>query len=236
MNDKLHKHNFNKTVCLMGLQGSRMLGLNQKNDADWDYRGVFIEDHIKLLSLDKPKETIEFGSYGDNEEEFVFHEVEKFFRLALKGNPSVLHLFFLPKYEIKTDVGQEILANKDIFLGETPIRKAFAGYAKSQIEYLKRNGKFNRGKKTDAKVKKHIRHCFRLFDTGKELLETGNMTLPLQNPQYYIDIAENGDIDTWYKLFNKKDKEFKRVKSCLSQYPNKEAANYLLLKIRRVAR
>ena len=226
----------NKTVCLLGLQGSRMLGLQQTADADWDYRGIFIEDHINLMSLNKPKETIEFGSSEDDEEEFVLHEVEKFFRLALKGNPSVLHLLFLPKYEIKDNKGQYILDNREVFLGEKPIRKAFGGYAKSQIEYLKRNEGFNKGKKDDKKIRKHIRHCFRLFDSGKELLETGGITLPLKNPQEYIDIAEKGYMSFWEELFEEKDKEFQSAKSVLPEYPDREAANYMLLKIRGISR
>jgi len=219
-----------KNICLLGLQGSRMLGLQQSEDADYDYRGIFIAPNDELLSMSKPKETIEFGNSQDDNADFVLHEVEKFFRLAVKGNPSVLHLFFLPWYNVSNDIGDMIVKNRDLFLSEPTIRNAFGGYALSQILYLKRN----RG---DSKRKeKHVRHCFRLFDCGKELLETGKMTFPLENPQYYIDlgkkILEPNGLDELVKIFEEKDKEFRSCKSILPEKPDLFLINKLLLKIR----
>lgn len=219
--------------CLIGLQGSRMLGLQQSQDADYDYRGVYVAKNEDLLSLNhKPQETIEGGSYGDHEMDYVFHEVGKFFQLALKGNPSVIHLFFVPEYNYMDGIGHSIIANRDLFLGEKAIRAAFGGYAMSQILYLKRN----RG---DSKRKeKHVRHCFRLFDSGMELLKTGHMTMPLENPQYYIDlgkkIKEPDGLDELVKLFEEKDREFRAVKSVLPPEPDYYMADRLLLKIRGV--
>ena len=216
-------------VCLLGLQGSRALGLQQSQDADYDYRGVFIAPNDELLSLKKPKETIEIGKGAkDDEAEFVFHEVEKFFRLAIKGNPSILHILFIPKYNIKTNEGDMIIKNKELFLSDRAIRNAFGGYALSQILYLKRNAKYKSGLKRE----KHTRHCFRLFDTGQELLETGKITMPLKDPQKYIDIGKEKDIDKLFRLFEKRDKEFRNCKSVLPKRPNIYMVNKLLLKIR----
>jgi len=217
--------------CMIGLQGSRMLGLQQSEDADYDYRGVYVARHEELLSLNnKPKETICGGSSKDHEMDYVFHEVEKFFRLALKGNPSVVHLFFIPEYNLISDIGHEIVSNKNLFLSENAIRKAFGGYAMSQILYLKRNRGDSRRKE------KHVRHCFRLFDSGIELLKTGNMTMPLKNPEYYISLGKlinkPGGLDKLVALFEEKDREFQSVKSTLAAYPNEYMANKLLLKIR----
>lgn len=223
--------------CLIGLQGSRMLGLAQSEDADYDYRGVYVANNRDLLSLNhRPKETIEGGVSVDGEMDYVFHEVEKFFRLALVGNPSVIHLFFIPEYNFTNSIGQEIIANKNLFLSEGAIRRAFGGYAMSQILYLKRN----RG---DSKRReKHVRHCFRLFDSGMELLTTGNMTMPLKNPQYYIELGKKIDraatlddqsgLDELVKLFEEKDKEFQAVKSILPKEPEHYLVDKLLLKIR----
>jgi len=219
----------NLDVCLLGLQGSRGHGLAQSKDADYDYRGVFIAKNEELLSLSKPKDTIEINKQAeDGEAEFVFHEVEKFFRLALKGNPSIILLFFVPKYNFITGIGKEIIANRNLFFGEQAIRKAFGGYAFSQILYLKRNQKFPDGKK----IGKHLKHCFRLFDQGQELLETGKITLPLKNPQKYLDISKERDVDKLMKTFEERDKEFQACKSVLPKEPNHFLANKLLLKIR----
>lgn len=216
-------------ICLLGLQGSRGHGLQQREDADYDYRGVFIAKNRDLLSLHKPKETREVNvGAGDNEAEFVFHEVEKFFRLAMKGNPSVILLFFVPKWNVKTEIGDMIIKNRDLFLSENAIRNAFGGYAMSQILYLKRNHKFKDGKK----IAKHIKHCFRLFDQGQELLETGSITLPVKNPQKYFDIAQETDNEKLFELFKERDLEFQNCKSILPEKPDEHLINGLLLKIR----
>lgn len=219
-------------ICLLGLQGSRMLGLAQSEDADYDYRGIYIAPNKDLLSLSgrTAQETIEGGSFKDGEMDYVLQEVGKFFRLAIKSNPSVVHLFFVPKYNYIDGIGAMIVSNKHLFLSEDAVRKSFGGYAMNQILYLKKN----RG---DAKRKsKHVRHCFRLFDCGRELLETGNMTFPLKNPEYYIELGEMvkkpDGLDKLVKLFEEKDKEFKKVKSNLSKEPNIFLLDKLLLKIR----
>lgn len=219
-------------ICLLGLQGSRMLGLAQKEDADYDYRGIYVAKNDEILSLtNKPKETIEGGTSEDGEMDFVFHEVEKFFRLAVKGNPSVLHMFFIPKYNVANNIGRKIIANKGLFLIESCIRASFGGYALSQILYLKRN------QGNTKRKEKHIRHCFRLFDCGKELIETGNMTFPLKNPQYYLDLGkkinEPNGMNELLELFKEKDKEFQSCKSVLDKKPNLYLINKLLLEIRK---
>jgi len=218
-----------KNICLLGLQGSRGQGLQVRKDADYDYRGIYIADNSELLSLKKPKETMEINSGAkDGDAEFVFHEVEKFFRLAIKGNPSVILLFFLPKYNIKTNDGDMIIKNRNLFLSTVAIRNAFGGYAMSQILYLKRNYKF----KNSRKIAKHLKHCFRLFDQGQELLETGYITMPVKNPQKYLDIAKETDVDKLFAMFNERDREFQSCKSVLPDAPELYLVNKLLLKIR----
>jgi len=215
-------------ICLLGLQGSRMLGLAQNNDADYDYRGIYIANRDEVISLNKPKEQYEYCDSRDGEIDYVIYEIEKFIRLCLKGNPSILHLLFVPKYNVKDNVGDFLIKNKNVFLGEKQIRASFAGYALSQILYLKRNHKFQGRQKKE----KHIRHCFILFDTGQELLETGKITLPLKNPEKYIEISKIENEDKLIKMFEKRDKEFKKCKSCLSLEPNFYLANQILISIR----
>lgn len=217
-------------LCLLALQGSRMLGLVRNTDADYDYRGVYVAKNDQLLSLNqKPKEQYEYCDSHDHQMDYVIYEVEKFIRLSLKGNPSIIHIFFVPKWNYKNDIGSFLVENRNVFLGEVPIRNAFAGYAMAQVLYLKRNHKFPARQKKE----KHIRHCFRLFDTGQELLETGKITLPLKDPQKYLDLEKYVDDDERiFELFEKRDKEFNEVKSILPKQPDEYMANKILLKIR----
>jgi len=162
--------------------------------------------------------------------DYVIYEVEKFIRLSLKGNPSVIHIFFVPKYNIKTDIGDYLVKNRSVFLGAKAIRAAFAGYAMSQILYLKRNHKFP----ARQKRAKHIRHCFRLFDTGQELLETGTITLPVSKEKRdeYFRLAEIEDDNELVKLFQERDALFNSVKSTLPDEPDTYMADKILLEIR----
>lgn len=218
-------------ICLLGLQGSRMLGMNITGDADYDYRGIYIAKNEEILSLNqKPREQYIYNDSRDDEMDYVIYEIEKFIRLALKGNPFVLHIFFVPKHEIKTAMGDYLVKHRDIFLGEKPIRAAFGGYAMSQIMYLNKSGKFKKCRQRE----KHIRHCFRLFDSGAELLKTGNMTFPLpkEKVEEYFELSKSDDNNKLFRIFKERDQAFQQIKSCLPKKPNDYMANKILLKIR----
>lgn len=218
-------------LCLLGLQGSRGLGMAMTEDADYDYRGVFKKSNEELLGLDpneKREDTIVFGEHGDDEAEYVFHEVGKFIKLCMKGNPSVISLLFLPKPNFKNNIGSMLLSNRDILIGSIAIREAFGGYAMAQARRLAKTGKF----KHSRKRAKHIRHIFRLFDQGQELLETGFITFPLKDPQKYIDLGNTEDDQEILRLFEARDKEFKACRSILPEKPNNYLCNGLLIDIR----
>ena len=225
--DELPKIN----ICLLGLQGSRMLGMQVSKDADYDYRGIYVAKNKELLSLNKPKEHYIGGSSKDGEMDYAIYEVEKFIRLALKGNPSILHIFFVPKYNIKTDIGDYLVKYRDVFLGSKRIRAAFGGYALSQILYLKKSGRFKKCRQRE----KHIRHCFRLFDCGAELLKTGRMTFPISKEKVkeYFELSKEIDDNRLLRVFKERDIHFQAIKSCLPEEPDYFLANKILLKIRK---
>ena len=218
-------------ICLMGLQGSRAYNLDARGDSDYDYRGVYVADIEEVLSFKKPKPQYVYCDSRDDEMDYVVYEVEKFLRLAMKGNPSILNLFFLPQYNIKNNVGNYIVENREVFLGETRVRNAFGGYAMSQILYLKRHGKF---KSKIQKRDKHVKHCFRLFHMGQELLETGKMTFPLskEKVQDILEITKKSYDHEIFEIFEKRDKEFRACKSVLPKKPDEYLANKILFKIR----
>jgi len=217
-------------ICLLGLQGSRMMGMQQTKDADYDYRGVYVAKNDDLLSLSKTKEHYVGGSSEDGEMDYAIFEVGKFIRLALKGNPSILHIFFVPKYNIKNDIGDYLIKHKEVFLGAKGIRAAFGGYALSQILYLNKSGQF---KKSRKRVK-HIRHCFRLFDCGADLLRTGEMKFPIskEKVEEYFELSKETDDDRLLRVFKERDKKFQAIKSCLPYEPDYFLANKILLRIR----
>ncbi len=224
------KHEFlehlpEKNICLLGLQGSRGQGLMVEHDADYDYRGIFVETNDNLLSLFPHRETLEYIDSRDGQLDFVLHEVKKFFQLGLKSNPSVIHLLFLPEYNYIDDIGKMILANRNLFLGTTSIRRAFAGYAQNRTLEIKRKDM------PERKIKKNIRLTFRILDEGIELLSTGNITIPCPQPDYYFEIEKLNEKD-WLQLYYQKTDQLQHCKSILPENPDTELTNKLLLKIR----
>lgn len=216
-------------ICLMGLQGSRALGMQQTEDADYDYRGVFLEDTNTVLSIYPYQETIELGDGSDNNAEFVFHEFGKFIKLCMKGNPSVIQILFLNTFNLKNNVGSLLVANKHNFIGAESIKKSFGGYALAQAKRLNKTGSFSKGRKRS----KHIRHIFRLFDQAIEILQTGELTYPLKNAQKYIDFGNNATNEQVLKEFETMYKKLKSLSSTIiPDYPNQYLINEIVLQVR----
>jgi len=214
-------------ISLLGLKGSRALGIPESADCDYDYMGFYVADNSQVFSIfNKPKEQFE---YNDKELDYVIYEVEKFLRLATSCNPSILEMLYLTSYNHLDNIGKTVLSNRNLFLSEKAVRNAFGGYVLSQILYLKRNHKF----KHRQSIEKHIRHCFRLFDQGQELLETGKITIKLKDPQKYFDLAKDStNIEKMFRLFEDRDKEFRACKSILPDKSDKYWIDQLLIKIR----
>lgn len=217
--DKLPK---NINIALLGLQGSRALGIENPN-CDWDYRGVYIAKNKELLSFDKPKEQYE---YVDKELDYVIYEAKKFLRLAMQCNPSILQLLFLSSFEIETEIGKIIVANRKIFLSNIA-KKTYAGYAMSQILPLKKSDAII----INEKLAKSIRHCFRLFEQGRELLETGKITVRLKNPERFFEISKMKK-EKILELFEQENEKFMKIKTILPDQPDIKEIGTLLMRIR----
>lgn len=212
-------------ICLLGLDGSRAYGTNHE-DSDYDYKGIYLGTTEQLISLNKPKPQYEIKK-DDIGLDMIIYEIEKYIRLAMKGNLTILQLLYLDKYNIKTDIGDELVANRELFLGATHIRNSYAGYAMSQIMYLKRNHVFRDSKK----IEKHLFHCFRLFDQGQELLETGKITVKVKDPDKLLRISKMSEEEAT-KAFEIRDKEFRACKTVLPDLSNDYLINKLLIKLR----
>ena len=207
-------------VILEGVVGSVAYGLNTPQ-SDIDIKGIFVYPTEKILSLHKGKETI-----NKNNPDIEHHEVEKFIRLAINCNPTILELLFLEKYEILTSEGKMLVENRDSFLSKK-IYKAYGGYALSQAKkLLKKSNTFRR-------YKKHARHCFRLLQQGQQLLESHNLTIKVSNREELLAI---GDItpDELYFKFEKEFKKFDTINTTLPNNPDYSKINELLLKIRKM--
>lgn len=209
----------NINIILQGTVGSIAQGLNTEN-SDRDTLGIYVAPTEEILSLNKPKESI-----VKNKPDVTYHEIEKYLTLALKCNPTILELLFLSKYEVKTEEGKCLLGIRKLFLSNI-VRKSYGGYAISQINRLKRIGHYNKG--LQKRFEKHTRHCFRLIQQGKELLETGSLTVKVNNKEELFEISKQS-IDIIIKKFNIAFADFENTKSVLPDKPDyKIISDYLV--------
>lgn len=213
-------------IILEGITGSKAYGLDHKG-SDTDIKGIYVAPTRDVLGLYNVRETIDH-----TEPDWTYHEVGKFIQLAMKGNPTILELLFLDGYLELTPVGKMLVDNRHLFLSKI-IYKSYGGYALSQARKLNaRGGTYGSGR--GNRYEKHTRHCFRLLYQGKELLETGSLTVrvtpTMREELFAIGKSEPAEI---IDRFEKEFLEFDKIESVLPEEPNKEEINKLLLKIRK---
>jgi len=218
-----------KDICLLGLGGSRGFGINGKN-SDYDYYGIFVEPKESFLGMSLPKETIDIGSSEENQADIVLYELGHFFRLAIKCNPTIINILFFPRYNILTNIGKEIVENRDLFLFQSAILSAYGGFVSHKISQFKRTVITEENK---DRIKKDIFYCFLMIDLGIELLETGSVTIPLKNYDKYYELSEITDKEELLKRF---EYENGRMLSCQSGLPDKvdiDKVNNFLIGLRK---
>lgn len=215
-----------QNIILEGVTGSVAYGLDTK-DSDEDMKGVYVAPTHEVLSLPpfSPRETVDH-----TDPDFTYHEIGKYVSLALKANPTVLEVLFLEGYTVQTKFGHMLVDNRHLFLSNA-IKKSYSGYCFSQARKLNaRGGTYGNGR--NKRFEKHTRHLFRLLQQGKELLETGNLTVHVSNRDElfaYSKLPAHKVVD----LFSEKIKEFDAIHSELPDEPDIEGINKLLLKIRK---
>lgn len=217
-----------ENIILEGVTGSKAYGLDTES-SDTDIKGVYLVPTDEVLSLgwNADKTTKDHV-----DPDWVYHEVQKFMKLAMNGNPTILELLFLEEYTVLTDVGKLLVDNRSLFLNNV-IYKSYGGYALSQARKLNaRGGTYGNGR--NKRYSKHTRHCFRLLYQGKELLETGSLTVrvtpEMRSELFAIGEASPADI---IDRFEKEFEAFDKIKSVLPDKPDREGINKLLLSIRK---
>jgi predicted nucleotidyltransferase len=184
-----------KGLLMTFIGGSQLHGakLSGKDDTDW--YGVFVEPPEPALGLDAYPHFVftTGGQKGGNQPHDVdvcLYSLRKFAGLAAKGNPSVLHFLFA-KAEFESPHWMLIATEPEPFLAKTHL-KPFLGYASDQLKCLL--GKRARDTQRADLVEKYgydtkyAMHLIRLLGEGKELIETGRITLPRSNAKELIAI------------------------------------------------
>lgn len=216
-------------IVIEGVCGSIAYGLDTAS-SDEDIKGVFVAPTHEILSLPhfQPKQT-----HDHTDPDWTYHEISKFISLALKCNPTITELLWLEGYRILTKQGHMLVDNRHLFLSTSYVRDAYSGYCYSQARKLNaRGGTYGDGR--NKRYQKHTRHLLRLLFQGRELLETGNLTVRV-TPEMREKLFAAGGLppEKIIDLFSEEIKKFDSIKSVLPNKPDYEGVNKLLLKIRK---
>ena len=172
-----------RTTILRADIGSHGFGLNT-DGSDYDHKGVCIEDYSSYVRLEGKFE--QFNRKFPVTDTFPgmdleIFSLEKFIRLALNGNPTVLSLLFAAPVAID-ERGKALQAMAPRIVSQRA-GKAFLGYMESQRQKLKGEIGQKRVTRTDL-IEKHgfdtkfAMHLLRLGMQGIEIMETGRLTMP----------------------------------------------------------
>ncbi len=224
-------------TILRGIVGSCAYGLATP-ESDVDVMGVYLEPQETFLGLHpvQDKDLTKHTTSATRDE--TFHEAGKFMRLALKSNPSILELLWLPDwaYEEISTAGEYLLDGRHWFASAELVKNAYLGYATQQFKLLERRGDF--GSDLKKRTEKHARHLYRLLIQGFGLYRTGELCVELdaleaaQVREFGYRVG-NGDLDMAKATMAEYETLFNERKPHVRHEPNWEAANALLIEIRR---
>jgi predicted nucleotidyltransferase len=200
-----------ESIILRGLVGSTIDGTNIGDGTeDRDEMGVCLEplhyvagfepfeQYIYRTAVERTGDHNARSQAGDLD--LVVYSLRKYLRLALKGNPSILKLLFVPDEHLVTitDTGRELqeLAPKIV---SKRAGAAFLGYMQAQHERLlglrgSRHGARKDRLGPDGYDTKYAMHILRLAYQGIELMETGEIILPMQGwPRDFLLEVRRGE-------------------------------------------
>jgi hypothetical protein len=180
---------------LRTLVGSSVHGLAVGDTDDRDEMGVYVPPPEYLIGVRQAK-----GSYvartqpdgarsGAGDVDLTLYSLQHWARQVVKGNPTMILPIFAPDAEVisATPVGRLVREQAPSLLSQVAGHR-FLGYLHAQKERLLGGGKQNRMPNRPELVErygfdtKYAAHAVRLAVQGVELLTTGRLTLPMDDP------------------------------------------------------
>jgi predicted nucleotidyltransferase len=218
-------------ILLSGIVGSTAYGLAGP-ESDVDRLGMFAVPTAALHGLRAPADT-HVTSHPDS----TVHECRKYATLALGGNPTVSELMWLPAelYEVRTELGDDLISIRRAFLSAKRTRDAYLGYASQQFRKLELRSDGSFSADTRKRTAKHARHLMRLCFQGFTLYATGRLAIRLEDPWVFLDFGEQvagGDIQAARNLIAGYEARFDDVRSALPDRPDEQAVERWLLSVR----
>lgn len=108
--------------------GSRLHGLHTET-SDYDYRGIHIHPLVDVLS---PFRTLKNTTWIEGDEDNTSYELADFCKSAVKGNATILEVFFSNQIIETTPIIEEMRDNWTKFIDAHQFIDASRGYAHNQ--------------------------------------------------------------------------------------------------------
>jgi predicted nucleotidyltransferase len=207
--------------------GSKAFGLSNA-DSDDDIRGIYLPPADRHWSMYALPEQLEIM---DGNQDVVYWEIEKFFKLALKANPNILETLWTPLVLEISSIGEKVRANRTAFLSNH-LYKTYSGYVLSQFRRMK-NAFESKGKYKP----KHAMHLVRLLYSGIGALDSGEIMIDVSQYRQQLMEIRNGELsfEEVRKLALGLDRKFQTAfeSTKLPDQPDFETVNNLLIEARR---
>ena len=233
------------------ITGSYAYGINT-NSSDIDIYGICLPP-LKMIFPHLTGEIQGFGepaprfqhfqqhhvNHDHKTYDFTIYSIVKFFNLAMKNNPNIIDVLFLPQNCVlhSTPSSQKIILNRDQFL-HTGLFSEFVGYAVAQQRKM-REGANRKNEKRKQTIDtygydtKFASHNVRLLVQAKSLFENGEINF--KDHAELIMSVRNGEwslekIDEWTENVITELRGL-RDKSTLPSEPNYVKLKALLMEI-----
>lgn len=174
------------------LVGSRLHGLHTEA-SDWDWRGVHMHDLKTILSPFKKQSNTQ---WIEGDEDNTSYELNDFCKSAVKGNATILEVFFSDVFKETSPVAEEMRANWQKFIDTDQFVAASRGYAHNQYNKMQL---FEPDKRTPKFAVAYLRVLWQC----EQFLLTNKFPCFIHDDElraYLLDIKHNFSVDHVPKL------------------------------------
>lgn len=185
---------------------------------------IFVAPTVEVAGLHWASKHESFSDAGPTGDDNTGHEIGKYLRLVLKSNPTLIELMFMNDYEILDETGQGLVALRDKILYTDGVRNAYYGYAKAQVERVKREYPNHKPKMA--------RHAVRISTQGIELLSTGETNVKVLTPEWYFSL-DTAPFNELCSIMDKNVEMIDKTPSILPDKPDTRAVAEFLKDVRR---
>jgi predicted nucleotidyltransferase len=203
------KFKFKNRIIHSFVGGSELHGAKLEATDDHDLMGIYLETPQDIMGLDQQPHFVwstapDSRRNGPTDIDITMYGLNKWARLAVKGNPSILNYLFAPRNTCiafpERQAWDHIVWAKDAFLARSHW-KQFAGYAGAQLARMcgERSKKVNRPELVERYGfdTKFAMHTVRILSEGMELLKYGHISFPAKEVELLKEIRRGEVSQDW---------------------------------------